>query len=191
MADSAHKTEVSHDTVETTQAHIGHGQDAHAEINPMEISGQMVVWTWVLFFITLGALYKVAWKPILGTLDKREEEIQESIDNAEVLRNEMAQLEAVKAEQLAEADAKSKKILETARNGAQEQAKAIEEKARDEAAILTENAHRDIDVSRALAEDGLRLKSAVWARELAGKLIDENLDDDKNRALTDKLIEEL
>ena len=191
MADSAHKTEPTHDLVESTQAHSGQGHDAHAEINPMEISGQMVIWTWVLFFITLGALYKVAWKPILGALDKREEEIQESIDNAEVLRQEMAELEAVKAKQLAEADEQSKKILEIARMGAQEQAAAIEEKARDEAAILTENAHRDIDVSRALAEDELRIKSAEWARKLAAKLIDENLDDEKNRALTDKLIEEL
>lgn len=191
MADSAHKTEPTHEQVETTQAHVGHGQDAHVEINPMEISGQMIVWTWVLFFITLGALYKLAWKPILGALDKREDEIQESIDHAEVLRQEMAELEAVKARQLAEADDKSKKILEKARTGALEQANLIEGKARDEAAILTENAHRDIEVSRALAEDSLRIEGAAWARELAGKLIDENLDDDKNRALTDKLIQEL
>mgnify|MGYP001816310347 FL=1 len=191
MADSAHKTEPSNDLVETTQAHVGHGSDAHVEINPMEISGQMVIWTWVLFFITLGALYKLAWKPILGALDSREEEIQESIDHAETLRQEMAELEAVKAKQLAEADEKSRKILEAARKGAREQAEAIEEKARDEAAILTENALRDIDVSRALAEDGLRIKSAAWARALAGKLIEENLDDAKNQALTDKLIEEL
>ncbi|MDF7798690.1 F0F1 ATP synthase subunit B [Pontiellaceae bacterium B1224] len=188
MADSAQKTEL---TQETTQAHVGHGQDAHVEINPMEISGQMVIWTWVLFAITLGALYKVAWKPILSALDKREEEIQKSIDNAEVLRQEMAELEAVKAKQLAESDEKSKKILEKARQGAHEQAHLIEEKARDEAAILTENAHREIETSQALAEDALRIKSAAWARKLAGKLIDENLDDEKNRALTDKLIAEL
>jgi F-type H+-transporting ATPase subunit b len=189
MADSAHKTEPSHDLVETIHAHTAH--ENHGEINPMEISGQMVIWTWVLFIITLGALYKVAWKPILGALDKREEEIQDSIDNAEVLRQEMAELEAVKAKQLAESDEQSKKILEKARKGAHEQAHLIEEKARDEASILTENAHRDIETSRALAEDSLRLESAAWARELAGKLIDENLDDEKNRALTDKLIAEL
>lgn len=190
MADSAYKTERSHDQVET-QAHTAPGQDAHAEIDPMEISGQMVVWTWVLFAITLAALHKLAWKPILSVLDKREEDIQESIDNAELMRKEMAQLEAVKAKQLAEADDKSKTILETARKGAHEQARGIEDKARDEAQILTENAHREIEISRALAEDSLRIESAAWARELAGKLIDENLDDDKNRALTDKLIGEL
>jgi F-type H+-transporting ATPase subunit b len=189
MSDSEHKTEPTHDLTETTQAHTA--QEDHAEINPMEISGQMVLWTWVVFVIMLAVLYKVAWKPILGVLDKREEDIQEGIDNAETLRKEMAELEAVRAKKIADTDEQSRSMLEAAKKGAQEQAHSIEEKARDEAAILTENAHRDIETSRALAEDSLRLESAAWARELASKLIDENLDDDKNRALTDKLIEEL
>jgi F-type H+-transporting ATPase subunit b len=151
----------------------------------------MVLWTWIVFVIVLVVLYKVAWKPILGVLDKREQDIQESLDNAETLRNEMAALEDVRAAKIAEADEKSKAVLDAARKGAHEQAKAIEKKARDEASILTENAHREIEISRALAEDSLRLESAAWARELAGKLINENLDDDKNRALTDRLIGEL
>lgn len=189
MADSAHKD--PNDLTET-QAHAGHGgHDDHGEINPLEISSQMVVWTWVLFVITLLTLYKVAWKPILGALDKREEEIQESLDNAETLRGEMETLEAVKAEKLATAESEAKAIVESGRKAAQEQAHVIQEKAQDEALILMENAHRDIETSRASAEESLRAESAAWARELAGQLIDANLDDEKNRALTDKLIQEL
>ncbi len=191
MADSAHNSEQPHGLAETIEAHAVHEGDHHGGVNPMEISGGMVIWTWVLFVITLVALYKIAWKPILGALDKREEEIQESMDNAEKLREEMAGLEKVCTEKIADADAQSKKILEKARRGAHEQAQVIEEKARNEADILTENAHRDIEASRALAEDALRIESAAWARELAGKLIEENLDDEKSRALTDKLIREL
>ena len=191
MADSAHKTEPSQEYAETTQAHAGHGHDSHGEINPMEISGQMVLWTWVLFAITLLALYKLAWKPILGALDKREEEIQESMDNAATLREEMEGLEQLRADKIAEAESKSHQILETAKKGAQEQASVIVEKAEDGAKIFAENARRDIEAARVLAEDALRTESAAWARELAGKLIDENLDDEKNRALTDKLIQEL
>jgi F-type H+-transporting ATPase subunit b len=184
MADSAYSTE-------TTQAHTGHGQDAHGEINPMEISGQMVIWTWILFFITLGALYKLAWKPILSALDKREEEIQESMDNAERIREELESIEEKRASIIGAADEKSKAVLEAARTGAKEQARVIEAKAREEAEIMAENARREIDDSRAKAEDELRIESAAWARELAGRLIEANLDDEKNRALTDKLIEEL
>ena len=56
---------------------------------------------------------------------------------------------------------------------------------------MTENAKREIDTSRAKAEDELRIQSAAWARELAARLIEANLDDEKNRALTDRLIQEL
>ena len=191
MADSEHHPEPAHDLTATTQAPMAHGQDEHAEVNPMEISGQMVVWTWVVFTLMLAVLYKVAWKPILAKLDEREKDIQDSIDNAEKLRKELDDIEKVRAKTIEDADEQSKAVLESARKGAQEQARGIEEKARDKAQILTENAHREIEISRATAEESLRIESAAWARTLASKLIDENLDDDKNRALTDKLIEEL
>ncbi|WP_372796266.1 F0F1 ATP synthase subunit B [Pontiella sp.] len=191
MADSAHNSEQSKGLAQVIESHAVHEGDHHGEVNPMEISGGMVIWTWVLFAITLLALYKIAWKPILGALDKREEEIQESIDNAEKLRREIDGLEAFKAEKIGQAEDEAKAIMETGRKAAHEQARVIQEKAQDEALILTENAHRDIESSRATAEEALRIESAQWARELAGKLIDANLDDEKNRALTDKLIQEL
>jgi F-type H+-transporting ATPase subunit b len=157
----------------------------------MEISGQMVVWTWVVFALMLLVLYKVAWKPILAALDAREKEIQDSIDHAEKVRQELAGIEDVRAKTIADADEKAKAVLDAARKGAQEQARIIEAKAREEAQIMAENAKREIDTSRAKAEDQLRIESAAWARELAGKLIEANLDDAKNRALTDRLIQEL
>lgn len=190
MADSAHKTEPTHELTEI-HAKPGHGDTSHGTVDPMEISGQMVIWTWVLFAITLITLYKLAWKPILGALDKREDDIQESLDNAEKIRGEMETLEEEKARKVAEADAEAKAIIESGRKAAQEKAQVIQDKALDEASILMENAHRDIETSRASAEEALRMESAAWARELAGKLIDANLDDEKNRALTDKLIQEL
>jgi F-type H+-transporting ATPase subunit b len=191
MADSAHTTEPAHDLNDVIESHAVHAGDHHAEVNPMEVSSQMVMWTWVVFVITLIVLYKVAWKPILAVLDKREKDIQDSIDNAATIREELDALDETKATTIAEADAKAKSVLENARKGAHVQAELIESKARDEAKILEENAHREIEASRAKAEETLRVESAALARGLAGKLINENLDDEKNRALTDKLIEEL
>lgn len=187
MADTELHTEPVHDLTETTQ--VPH--DVHGEVDPMEISVQMVIWTWVVFAIMLLVLYKVAWKPILRALDHREKEIQDSIDHAKQLREELDAIEEVRARTITEADDKARAILEAARKGAQEQARMIETQAREEAQILMENAKREIDNSRAKAEDALRTQSAAWARELAGRLLDANLDDAGNRALTDKLIQEL
>jgi len=187
MADPVHSTDTQSDLTATAQ--VPH--ESHGDVDPMEISGQMVVWTWVVFALMLLVLYKVAWKPILSALDQREKDIQDSIDNAEKIRLELADIEEKRARIIGEADEKAKSVLEAARKGAQEQARVIEGKARKEAQIMTENARRDIDTTRAKAEDELRIQSAAWARELAGRLIEANLDDEKNRALTDKLIQEL
>lgn len=190
MADSAHTSEPTHDLT-ATQAHAEQGHNDHGPVNPMEISGQMVMWTWIVFAFLLIALYKVAWKPILGALDQREKDIQDSIDNAAKVRQELAGIEEVRKQTIAEADEKAKNVLESARKGAQEQARVIEAKARQEAQIVSENATREIETARAKAEASLRAESASWAVELASKLINANLDDKKNRALTDKLIQEL
>ena len=191
MADPAHSTANEYDFTATTEPHAAHAGEGHGDTNPMEISGQMVIWTWVVFVLVLIVLNKVAWKPILSALDKREKDIQDSIDNAEHIRQELDGIEEKRAQIIGAADEKSKAVLEAARKGAQEQARTIEAKAREEVQILMENASREIEASRAKAEDSLRTESAAWARELAGKLIEANLDDDKNRALTDKLIQEL
>ena len=106
MADSAHTTEHPHNLAEVIESHAVHAQDHHAEVNPMEISGQMVVWTWIVFAIVLAVLYKVAWKPILATLDKREKDIQESIDNAVKVQEELDSIEDVRAKIIDDADAK-------------------------------------------------------------------------------------
>lgn len=187
MADSAHSTETTHDLTATTTA----PHDDHAPANPLEVSGQMVLWTWILFAVMLVVLYRIAWKPILSTLDKREKDIQDSMDNAVRILEELDSIDAKRAEIIAKADEKSKAILEAARKGAQEQARTIEAKAHDAAQIQMENANREIESKRAKAAESLRVESAAWARELAGKLIEANLDSKKNRALTDKLIQEL
>jgi F-type H+-transporting ATPase subunit b len=191
MADSQHSAEHAHDLNEIIETHAVHANDHHSEVNPMEVSGQMVMWTWVVFVLTLIVLYKVAWKPILAVLDQREKDIQDSIDNTVTIREELDSLEEIKAKTIADADGKAKAVLEAARKGAHVQAELIESKARDEAKIMAENASREIEASRAKAEETLRIESATWACNLAGKLINENLDDDKNRALTDQLIQEL
>jgi F-type H+-transporting ATPase subunit b len=187
MADPAHSTDTEYDFTATSQ--VPH--ESHGDVDPMEISGQMVVWTWVVFALMLLVLYKVAWKPILAVLDQREKDIQDTIDNAARIRAELDDIEKTRARIIGDADEKSRAVLDAARKGAQEQARTIEAKARDEAQILMANASREIENSRAKAEDELRIESAAWARELAGKLIEANLDDEMNRALTDKLIQEL
>ena len=63
--------------------------------------------------------------------------------------------------------------------------------AKEDAQIVVENAQREIRTIREKAEASLKRESAEMAITLASKIIGENLDDERNRNLTDKLISEL
>ena len=151
----------------------------------------MVVFTWVTFFLLLAILQKFAWKPILANLDKREESIRESLENADKIASQMAEIQATHNKMLEEAELESKAIIEKSRKAAVEAAKIIENKAREESKILLENAQRDIKAEIANARENLRKESSRIAIELAGKLIEENLDTEKNHQLINRIMKEL
>ena len=161
------------------------------EVNLVGINKQMVLWTWVTFGLLLLILHKFAWKPILSALDQREKGIRESVENAEKIRIELEQIEGKRERLIKEADDKAKEIVATARKAAVEASRVIENKAKEEANILLENANREIKAAREKAEATLRHDSAELAIALAGKLIGENLDDTKNRTLTEQLINKI
>ena len=167
---------------------------AHEEHGPpkvIDLSGQLAVWTWVTFAFFCVLLYKVAWKPILAGLDVREDKIRRSVDDAERIRLELAQLDETKQGLLDEAENEAKDALAQARKAAREAARVIEGQAKEEARIQAENAERQIKAAREKAQARLQRESAELAVALAGRLIGEELDEAKSRDLTDRLIEEL
>ena len=158
------------------------------DVNLVEVNEKMVFWTWLTFGILLIILYFSAWKPILSALDKREKDIKDSVENAVKIQKELEKVEANREKIIREADEKAKDIVSSARKAAVEASKVIEDKAREEAKILLANANREIKAAREKAIASLRQDSATLAIELAEKLIGANLDSEKNKELTDRLI---
>ena len=169
-----------------------HGDAGHEKnVDLMEVTTPMLIWTWVTFAIAFVLLGKFAFKPILKGLEDREDRIRKSVDEAKRIEDELAGLEERCANAVAEADDKAKEIISKAREGAVEASKIIEDKARNEAKILIENAQRDIEAAQERARATLRRESAEMAVALAGKIVNERLDDEKSRELTERLISEL
>lgn len=177
-------------TVQHVETPASHGAGAsHGGSSPVD--GGM----FFLFLLIFGAaayiLKKNAFTPILEGLDKREAEIERSLENAETLEREMAVLDAKVKAKIDETDQKTRSMIDAARDAAKEAARGIEEKAKSEAQILRENADRDIATARGKAEASLRATSAEVAVELTMKLLNQNLDAKGRKALTDQLIAEL
>jgi F-type H+-transporting ATPase subunit b len=175
-----------------TTEHIQIDAASHAE-GPQILGANttMVFLTWVSFFLLLAVLYKFAWRPILSALDAREAAIRKSVEDADRIKEELAQIHASREKELNVAYAKAKDIIEESRRGAVEAAHIIQQKAKDEAQILLQNATRDIRDETEKARAQLKSESARLAVELTTKLIRENLDEEKSRRLINQYIKEL
>ena len=152
---------------------------------------QIAVLTWISFFALLFILYKYAWNPILTGLEKREESIRESVENAQRVKKELAQMEDLYNQRLAQAESESKEIIAQSRRAAMEAAHIIEHKAKEQTKILLETAERRIKELTQEAQFELKKESAHIAVQLAGKLIEENLDTEKNRKLINEFIKHI
>jgi len=175
----------------TTEVRAPHEEAEHEQPGLIDISSSMMLWTWVTFLLTCVVLYKVAWRPILNALEKREEEIRTSLENAENIRHEMERLEQTQKNMIADAENEAKQILAQARTGAAEAARNIEAKAKEESQIMIENATREIRAAQEKAQAALKKESAELAVSLATKILGERLDTQRDAQLVDKLVNEI
>jgi len=120
----------------------------------------LMIWTLVLFLITMWVLSKVAFPKIQEALDKRAKMISESIDAAERQRKESDELLSEYRARLAEAREQADDIMARARKSAEtaeaEAAAAGKEK-REE---LVEAAKRDIEAETRRSLDQIRQEVA-------------------------------
>lgn len=180
---------------QTTSQHMAvptsHGEAGVGHPSPSPVNGAMFFWFLTIFVVAALILKKYAFGPILDGLDKRENEIEQSLENADRLERELATLEATVHSKLEETEDQVRGMIDSGRESAREAGKVIESKAREEAQILRENAHRDIASAQGKAENTLRATSAEVAVAMAYKLLRQQMDEKGQKALVDQLIAEI
>ncbi len=164
---------------------------AAAQTNILTPDVTMVILTWVTFFILLFILKKFAWKPILEGLQQREDYIRQSLDDADKAKAQLAQVEGTKAQILNDAKTQASQIIDDARKTAMDLAHSIETKAKQNAQEIVKNAQAQIEGERQHVRQALKEESVHIAIALAGKILKENSDTDKNRRLVDAAIPQL
>ena len=154
----------------------------------LNIEPGLLIWTIITFVILLVVLRKVAWGPILSTLEQREHTIRSSIDEAQRVRQESAQLLAQHQQMLAEANRDVARLLEQGREEAERLRASMTEQARAEAQRLTEVARREIERERQLAMQELKNTAAELALVAAGRLLNTAMTgEDHRRVVTEFL----
>ena len=148
-------------------------------------------WQAVLFIALVFLLRKFAWKPILDSVNSREEGIREALDSAEKAKLEMQNLQADNEKLLKEARLERETMLKEAR---EMKAKMIEDAktdAKEEANKLVAAAQASIETEKKAAIAELKTQVASLSIEIAEKVVREELSNkDKQMKLVESMLGE-
>ena len=156
-----------------------------------ELNLGLSIWTTFVFLGLLGILWKFAWGPILGAVQAREDGIQDTLDEAASQRDEAAKLLAEHRQQMADARRQAQEMIAEGKEAGERVRQGIEEKARAEGDGMIERARESIEREKDAALEELRKESVDLALAAAAKLVQESLDEEKDRELVMGFIDEL
>jgi len=151
----------------------------------------MAILLWATFFCVLFILQKFAWKPILAALKQREDYIRKSLEDADKIKAQLAEIEVAKQKIFDEAKEKANTIIEQSRKVGNELASQIEQQAKKNAEEIVTSAHQEIEGERERVRNALKKESVQTAVALAEKILKENLDTEKNRNLINQAMKDV
>jgi F-type H+-transporting ATPase subunit b len=135
----------------------------------------LLFWTLLIFILVWGILGRAAFGPIQRALKKRENNIQDSLEEAKRAREEMSKLNDDSQRLLAEAREERARMLQDAER---ERARIVAE-ARDEAKAearkVAANAKRDIENMRQAAIVDLKNQAGKLSVDVAEKILRKEL----------------
>jgi F-type H+-transporting ATPase subunit b len=151
----------------------------------------LMVWTLVVFGATMILLSRLAFPRITEVLDRRQKEIEDSIDSAQRTREDAEKLLAEYRERLAEARTQSDEIVQRGRQTAETHEREAKEQGRQIAAEASARAARDIEAATARALGELRTEVANLTVLATEKVTRKVLDSSDQKRLVEEALGEL
>jgi F-type H+-transporting ATPase subunit b len=151
----------------------------------------LMIWTLLLFGISMYVLAKLAFPRITEALDRRQKAIEDSIDAAEETREQADQLLAEYRERLKEARAQADGIVDRARKAAEVHEREAGEDAKAKREQMLEQTRRDIETETRRAIQEIRSEVADLTVMATEKVTRKTLDEDDQRRLVEDALSEL
>ena len=157
----------------------------------LNVNPGLMIWTVITFIILVIILKMVAWKPILAALDKRENDIKESLAQAEKAKDDAKKILEENQANLAKAEEESKKIIEQSRTYAESLKEQLIKESKEQAKKILDEASSEIQRKKDAAFEELKGQIAEIAINAAEKIIRESLDAQKSKQVIDKYLNEV
>jgi F-type H+-transporting ATPase subunit b len=151
----------------------------------------LMIWTLLLFVISMYILAKLAFPRISEALDKRQKAIEDSIDAAERIRTQADQLLAEYRERLKEARGQADHIVDRARKAGETHEREAQEQAKAKRDQMMEQTRRDIETETRRAIQEIRREVADLTVLATEKVTRKTLNEDDQRRLVEDALSEL
>jgi len=157
--------------------------------NPLlEVSPGLMIWTVVVFLLTLLILKKFVFGPVGEAIEKRRSSISASIEEAESSRDEAVRLLDEYKAKLAEARREADELREAGRREGERQKTDIVGQAQEQRERIVSDTQTQIDAQAQAAVAGIRDDVVVLALTAAEKVTRKSLSDDDHRALVEEAL---
>ena len=150
-----------------------------------------MIWTLLVFGISLWVLGKYAFPRIAEALDRRQKAIEDSIDAAEHTRKEAEEILSEYRERLAEARGQADDIVARARKTGEAAETEIVADARGKREEMMEQTRRDIEAETRRAIQAIRAEVADLTVLATEKVTRKSLTGDDQKRLVDEALSEL
>jgi F-type H+-transporting ATPase subunit b len=170
-------------------AAIAQDSGQHAEAGGggglMSLQVNLMFWTLLIFGVLFFILKKYAFPPILAAVEAREKALVDAIEGAKRDREAAAKLLAEHQAKIDVSRGEAQKLIADGRAVAEKMRQDLLEQTRKEQQDMLERAKRDIEAEKNKAIAQLRREAVELALAGASKVIEQNLDSQKNRQLVE------
>ena len=157
----------------------------------MEINLGLILASVINFIILLAILKHFFFGKVKAIIDEREDYINDRLDSAEEATDKARMIAIENERALNREKEEGKAITEAHKKKEKKVYNEIVEDAKSEANLIIERARVEIDREREKVEYSLKKEAIDLALELSKKVIEKNIDEEKNKKLIDEFISEV
>ena len=154
----------------------------------MSLQLNLMFWTLGIFLVLYFLLRKFAFGPITAAVEAREKALEDAIEGAKRDRDAAAKVLAEHQAQLDAARGEAQKLISDGRAVAEKMRADLLEQTRREQQDMLERARREIESEKERAIAQLRREAVDLALAGASKVIEQNLESEKNRQLVERYL---
>jgi F-type H+-transporting ATPase subunit b len=166
-------------------------KEAKAEPDILAPRPDLTLWTIIVFVVLFAVLYRLAWKPMLTGLQKREHNLRAVVEDAQKAREETQRLrEDIQAERNKIEDMR-RDILQKAQADAQRTADEITAKAKAEMQAERDRLRRDMENAHDQALQDLYAQTVDLAALVSSKAMRREMTPDDHRRFMDEALADI